>query len=87
MPFFAARIERIFRFVLFQGAVMSLRVLAQGIAGPIYGHIFYVGVSGVVRDKLGATIPGLPLFLSSAVSFTAAMVSGCPAFPRFRIKV
>lgn len=66
---------------------MSLRVLAQGIAGPIYGQIFYFGISGMVEDELGATIPGLPLFVSSAVSLTAAVVSGRPAFPRSKIKV
>lgn len=65
---------------------MSLRILAQGIAGPLYGTIFYFGVSSTVKDELGATIPGLPLFLSSTVSLTAALVSGRPAFSRSKIK-
>lgn len=55
---------------------MSLRVLAQGVAGPAYGQIFSFGVSGSIKKALGMLVPGLPLFVAAAFSLAAYSVRG-----------
>lgn len=54
---------------------MSLRILAQGIAAPIYGQVFSFGVSSSIKKMLGVLVPGLPLFLAAQCSISALMVS------------
>lgn len=54
---------------------MSLRIVAQGIASPIYGEVFSFGVSDTVKRALGTLVPGLPLFLSAMFSVTGFLVS------------
>lgn len=53
---------------------MSLRVLAQGLAGPAYGQVFSFGVSDSIKKALGMLVPGLPLFVAAAFSLTACLV-------------
>lgn len=53
---------------------MSLRILAQGIAAPVYGEVFSFGLSDAVKRALGTLVPGLPLFLSSTFSLAGLLV-------------
>lgn len=59
-----------------KGAVMSLRILAQGIAAPVYGEVLSFGLSDAVKRALGTLVPGLPLFLSATFSLAGFMVRG-----------
>lgn len=55
---------------------MSLRILAQGLAAPVYGQVFSFGLSHEIKKALGILLPGLPLFLSAAFSASGMTVSG-----------
>ncbi|KAG5178879.1 major facilitator superfamily domain-containing protein [Tribonema minus] len=56
-----------------QGALFSLRILSQGLAGPLYGALFNLGISDALRDALGGTrLPGLA-FLAAALASLAGL--------------
>lgn len=55
--------------------MQSLRILAQGMAGVVYGQIFSFGVSERFKELVGMFIPGLPLFCSAACGLTGLVVS------------
>ena len=54
---------------------MSLRLVAQGVAGPMYGQAFSLGVSDATKEALGFLVPGLPLFIASVCSLCGLAVS------------
>ncbi|CAM9256814.1 unnamed protein product [Scytosiphon promiscuus] len=60
-----------------QGAVQSLRIVAQGMAGVVYGQIFSFGVSERIEELVGVIIPGLPLFCSAACGLSGLVVAWC----------
>lgn len=54
---------------------MSLRIVAQGVSGPIYGQALSLGVSDATKNALGVLVPGLPFFLASLCSLCGLAVS------------
>lgn len=54
---------------------MSLRIVAEGIAGPAYGQVFSLGMSRYAQKLLGTKVPGLPFLLSAVISIVSLVVS------------
>lgn len=54
---------------------MGLRIVAQGVAAPVYGQALSFGLSDSIKKALGFIVPGLPLFLSAISSLLGLLVS------------
>ena len=64
---------------------MSLRIVAQAVAGAVYGQALSLGVSDATKKALGVLVPGLPLFLASLSSLCGLAVSASRSKWRLQI--